>query len=273
LSGKQLFGMYRAVVEDAVDPEKRGRVRVRIWGLHTDKKTKSATEGIPSNELPWAEACLPIHEGAITGFGIFGVPLQGSHVMVFFEAGNLDQPRYFASLPGLPTAAVDKTKGFNDPAGVYPKNERLNEPDYHRLARGVTDKTLVETKKSNAAKAVVTATGETWNEPELYGAQYPHNLVIATHGGVVLEMDSTPGANRLHLYHPSHTFIEIGHDGDMIIRNQKNRYNIVLGSSNSHVKGNDNMTADENINIFAGTDVNIKATGNVNIEGGTINLN
>ena len=59
----------------------------------------------------------------------------------------------------------------------------------------------------------------------------------------------------------------------MIIRNQKNKYEIVLGSKNSHVKSDNNMTADENINIFAGTDVNIKANGNVNIEGGLVKMN
>ena len=273
MSGKQLFGMYRAVCEFNEDSEKRGRIKARIWGLHTDKKTKSVTEGIPTMELPWCEPCLPIMEGGISGFGIFGVPLPGAHLMVFFEAGNLDQPRYFASLPSFPTIKADKTKGFNDPNGVYPKEERLNEPDYHRLARGVTAKTLVTKKNSDAARAVATATGETWNEPSLYGTRYPHNLVIATHSGLVIELDSTPGANRLQIYHPSNSFIEIGHDGDMIVRNQNNRYNIVLGSSNSHVKNNDNMTADENINIFAGSNVNIKATGNVNIEGGTVNIN
>lgn len=268
-----LNSFFRAVVEDNNDPEKRGRVRVRIWGLYTEKKTKTVKEGIPTSELPWAEPCLPIMEGGVSGFGIFGVPLQGSHVMVFFESGNLSQPRYFASLPSFPTAKADKTKGFNDPDGVYPTEHRLNESDYHRLARGVTDKTLIEKKKSDAAKAVVTATGETWNEPSLYGAQYPHNTVLATHGGVVIEIDSTPDKTRLHFYHSSNSYIEIGQDGDMIIRNQKNKYEIVLGAKNAHTKGDDNTTADGNVNIFAGSDVNIKATGNVKIEGGTVNIN
>jgi len=266
-------GFYRAVVEENVDPEKRGRVRVRIWGLHTEKKTKSDTEGVPSNELPWAEPCLPIHEGGVTGFGIFGVPLQGSHVMIFFESGNLSQPRYFASLPSFPTKRVDKTTGFNDPDGVYPKEKRLNEPDYHRLTRGVTAETLVQKKNTDKAQGVATASGETWNEPSLYGTNYPHNLVMATHAGVVIEMDSTPGSNRLHLYHPSNSYIEIGHDGDMIIRNQNNRYEIVLGASNSHVKGNENMTADGDINIFAGGNMNVKANGTVKIEGGLVQIN
>ncbi len=260
-----LNGFYRAVVEDNTDPDKRGRVRVRIWGLHTEKKTKSDTEGIPSNELPWAEPCLPIHEGGVSGFGIFGVPLQGSHVMIFFENGRLGQPRYFASLPSFPTAEADKATGFNDPQGKYPKKERLNESDYHRLARGVTEKTLIDLKKRSKMRAISTAGGTSWNEPSLYGAVYPHNTVFATHGGVLMEMDSTPGAARFHIYHPSNSYLEIGAGGQMILRNAGDRYDVTLGSKNSFALLSDNMTA--------GVNVNIKAFGITTIKGGMVRIN
>ena len=118
---EQFNSFYRGVVEENNDPEKRGRVRVRIWGLHTENKTKTETEGIPTDELPWAEPCIPIFEGGISGFGMFGVPVQGSHVMIFFENGNYFQPRYFASLPSMnPEELPDKRQGFSDPAGQYP---------------------------------------------------------------------------------------------------------------------------------------------------------
>lgn len=262
---KQLFGFYRAVVEDNNDPDKRGRVRVRIWGLHTDKKTKTVKEGVPSNELPWAEPCLPIHEGGMTGFGMFGVPLQGSHVMVFFEAGNLDQIRYFASLPSYPTEKVDKTKGFNDPDGVYPKEQKLNEPDYHRLARGVTANTLVTLKNREKMRAIPTAAGGSWTEPSLYGAVYPHNMVTATHGGILTEMDSTPDAVRLHLYHPSNSYLEIGLKGDMILRNAGDRFDITIGSKHSYALLDDNTTA--------GANINVKGFGTITIKGGIVRIN
>ena len=260
-----LNGFYRAVVEENNDPDKRGRVRVRIWGLHTEKITKSETEGIPSSELPWAEPCLPIHEGGVSGFGMFGVPLQGSHVMIFFESGNLDQPRYFASLPSFPTIKPDKTTGFNDPQGKYPKEERLNESDYHRLARGVTEDTLIDLKNRSKMRAIPIATGKPWNEPSLYGAIYPHNAVFATHGGVLMELDSTPGAARFHIYHPSNSYLEIGDGGQMILRNAGNRYDVTLGSANSFALLDDNRTA--------GRNTNIKAFGITTIKGGVVRIN
>jgi hypothetical protein len=51
----KLFGIYRGVVEDnRSDPRKAGRIKVRVFGVHTKKKTKNSegTEGIPTEELP-----------------------------------------------------------------------------------------------------------------------------------------------------------------------------------------------------------------------------
>lgn len=54
-------GNYRAIVEDTEDPLKAGRVRVRIFGIHSpDEKIT------PVSSLPWAEAALSLyHSGGI----------------------------------------------------------------------------------------------------------------------------------------------------------------------------------------------------------------
>ena len=266
----KLNGFYRGVVEDNDDPKKAGRVRVRIFGLHTEKKNKMDTEGIPTDELPWAEPCMPIVEGSISGFGMWGVPLQGSHVMLFFENGNLLQPRYFASMPGIPESkkslkktsvnkdeTVSKKDGFRDPDGKYPS--RTGEPDVHRLARGEDSQTLVQTKKNYRDKAVPTAYGGNWSEPEpAYNAKYPENFVFTTHGGLTVELDSTPGSKRFHIYHPSNTYIECDNDGVLVIRNQSDKYEIVIGDRNSHIKGDKNETIDN--------DERVKVKGNKSTE-------
>lgn len=59
-------GMYRAIVEDNQDPAGVGRVRVRIFGIHTFN-SKNESEGVPPNmgtpvnHLPWAEPCLSMY--------------------------------------------------------------------------------------------------------------------------------------------------------------------------------------------------------------------
>lgn len=54
-------GNYRAIVEDNQDPLKGGRVRVRIFGVHSLDKQETPTE-----HLPWAEPCLSLyHSGGV----------------------------------------------------------------------------------------------------------------------------------------------------------------------------------------------------------------
>lgn len=262
-----LRGFFRAIVEDNIDDLQVGRVKVRIFGLHTDKKEKDEFEGIPTSELPWASPCLPIMEGSVSGFGAWGVPLQGSHVMVFFENENIQNPMYFASVPGIPTNEPDTTKGFNDPAGNYPTSTRIGESDVHRLARGISEATIVEYKNSNLDTGVPTALGGTFSEPSSpFNAIYPHNTVIATHGGVIIEMDSTPGATRFQIYHPSNSFIEVDNDGTMVIKNEKDKYEITIGNRNIHVKQNENITVDSNKKDKVGGNKDEEIGGNLNTE-------
>ena len=51
-------GNHRAIVEDINDPENAGRVRVRIFGIHSPDPTVTTTE-----ELPWAEPALSLYFG------------------------------------------------------------------------------------------------------------------------------------------------------------------------------------------------------------------
>jgi len=249
---KDLNSIYRGVVEGVADPLKLGRVQIRVFGVHTPLKEKSSggRDGVPTAELPWALPANPIAEGSVSGFGVWAVPVQGSHVYVFFENGNPSTPVYFASVGGQPINPPDTKKGFNDPDGVYPLKHRLNQPDMHRLARGESSDTIVTAKNASTDKNVKTGDGSTWSEPNSsYNAKYPDNLVIATHGGNIIELDSTPGKERIHIFHSSNSYIEIDVDGNMVIRNNKDKYEIVLGGKNIHVKDNLNETTDGNKSV------------------------
>lgn len=241
-------GIYRGVIEDNNDPEDLGRCRIRIWGIHTDDITPDELEGIPTENLPWSEPCLGLIEGSVSGAGLFSIPLQGSHVFLFFEGGNWESPRYFATVPGQPVDAPDPTMGFNDPTGTYPRKDRLGEPDWHRLARGISAGTIVDHKNQNLDgidTPIPLATGETWVEPvSAYAAQYPKNIVLTTHRGITIELDNTEGAERVHLYHPSNTYIEIDAIGNMVFRNDGNRFEITRNNRNKHVLIDDNETID-----------------------------
>ena len=176
-SDLKLHGFYRGVVEktDALEDAKRGRCRIRVYGVHSQIAVASVTEGIPTDELPWAEPVFGLIEGSSDGYGLFCIPQIGSHVFVFFENGNHMLPRYFGSAP----AATD-----------FP---------------------------------VELATG------------YPDNIVFKTHGGHLIEVDSSTGEERLYIEHPVGTSVLMDKDGNLTI--------IVPGDTTITVDGDCTITA------------------------------
>jgi len=92
-------GIYRGTVMDNEDPDQYGKVKVKIYPMFNELATA---------DLPWAAPASGISDGASAGFGSFTVPIVGSNVFCFFEAGDMYQPVYFAEAPdavkGLPTS-------------------------------------------------------------------------------------------------------------------------------------------------------------------------
>lgn len=72
------YGKYRGTVTDNQDPEKRGRLRVRIPSVLNEQETD------------WALPCFPF--GGAAGFGFFAVPEVDALVWVEFEEGDIHRP-------------------------------------------------------------------------------------------------------------------------------------------------------------------------------------
>ena len=133
------FPLYRAVVEDNVDPDKLGRVRVRIFGLHSEENENSGNpfEFVKTDQLPWAEVMNSV--GLVGGVGLSTVLRQGTWVWVILENNDPNKPIVIGSIIGkvsVPGEGVyDSGKGFSDPDGEYPFVSRGSESDLNRLAR------------------------------------------------------------------------------------------------------------------------------------------
>jgi len=268
----KLYGIYRGVVEqtDEEEDEKLGRCKIRVFGVHTKYLKKEPTQGIPTEELPWARPALSLFEGSITGFGAFMVPLKGSHVAVYFENGEHLFPVYFATLPGKPEKenyflGKKEKYGFMDPDEKYPIEEKepphkpneLGESEYHKLALNekVEEDTIVKSKKEKLDEDVEKADGNTWSEPKpYYEAKYPYNKVISTHSGITIEIDDTEEKERIHVYHPSNSYVEINGEGDIIVRNEGSKFEIIKKTRNQHVLKDENKTIDENRTKDVGQD-------------------
>lgn len=92
---KDGFNWWIGVVEDRMDPEKMGRLRVRIFGYHTDNKVI-----LPTKDLPWATPIQPITSAAISGIGLSPIgPIEGTWVIGFFLDGeDMQQPAVFGTI-------------------------------------------------------------------------------------------------------------------------------------------------------------------------------
>jgi hypothetical protein len=190
---EKFYGIYRGVIEDdnprndSNEEYQDGRVRIRVWGLHTKNKTD-----IPTKNLPLAQPAYPVVIGSITGKGIWSVPVQGTHVFVFFENGDHMQPRYFATAPGIePDDKPDSSEGFADPDGTYPLTDLMSEPDMNRLMYS-NDGNPEHTAWENLSTVtpVIGNCGRWYPSAGSHEANYPNNFVIETKSKQTLEMNS-----------------------------------------------------------------------------------
>lgn len=114
------FYWWFGVVEDREDPEKLGRVRVRIVGYHIDNKVL-----LPTKKLPWAIPIQPITSAATSGVGSAPLgPVPGTWVVGFFMDGReCQQPMIFGTIAGKPgdgeeAAGVGPTEGTFSKCGI-----------------------------------------------------------------------------------------------------------------------------------------------------------
>ena len=91
-TGQNSFTNFRnfiGVVEDRNDPEELGRVKVRVYSIHTDDNS-----ALPTDDLPWAMVVQPITSAAISGIGRSPTGIvEGTWVYgVFLDEGEYQNP-------------------------------------------------------------------------------------------------------------------------------------------------------------------------------------
>lgn len=246
---------FRGVVEDNSDPLRLNRCRIRVLGVHTELKHITATEGVPTDKLPWAECANPL-PGVISGQG-FSVPPPelGTWVWLFFEDKHFQRPVYFAAIPTQATAPENSSIGFSDPTGTYPN--RFNEPDMSRLQRGDKDPTV--NSRYNDVEKDITAGNSTWSEPATtYNPKYGSSIVYERNG-CIIEVDGTDTNERILIRHKSGQFIEVHPDGSVVNKTpgryyliSKSNYNkLVEGTLNETIRGSSNTSITGSMNVAA----------------------
>ena len=109
--------------------------------------------------------------------------------------------------------------------------------------------------------------GGSWSEPEPpYAGQYPFNNVRQTESGHVEEWDDTPGAERVHIFHRSGSFIEMHPDGKVVYKSMSHGYQISMGDYDVKVKGDCNFSVDGNATIHSKGEVHLQGDEGINIQ-------
>lgn len=280
------FAWFMGVVEDRFDPDYMNRCKVRCFGYHTDDR------GIlPTEDLPWATVMMPTTASGTSGVGETPHGLmEGSWVVGFFRDGpSAQDPIIMGSIASM-SSSQDKTKGFtakNFPRGDYIDKSDVNKSaikDTHLsgnsyLKRALGDsvdpiKTAVPPKVSTVApdKADSYYAENTWDQLQALNGHepsYPYNKVNESESGHVIEIDDTPGYERLNTAHTSGTYEEIYNDGTRQVKIVGNDYEVFLNDKNIHIKGNMNMTVDGDLRqlVYGNYHLEVEKDYTINVKG------
>ena len=101
-AGRDGFVWWIGVVEDRGDPMSLGRVRCRIFGYHTEDKTK-----LPTTDLPWALCVQPANSASSGGVGSSPTgPIEGTWCLGFWrDPDYMQEPMILGTIPGNNTPA------------------------------------------------------------------------------------------------------------------------------------------------------------------------
>jgi len=199
-------------------------------------------DDIPTEDLDWAQVMMPTTSASFEGNGDTPQLSVGSRVIGFFMDGREKQiAMIMGTFPVIPD--MDTAK-HSVPA----------------LARGQ------QTIGKEKAHPV---------EPDsAYAAEYPYNRVIQTRSGHAIELDDTPGQERIHIFHKSGTSIEINAGGRMVIKSVGDSFDIVGGAKKIAIKGDCNLSIDGTLSAIVQSDVSINTNGNMKLSAaGRLSLN
>lgn len=120
---------FVGVVESVKDPLKQGRVRVRIFGVHSDNASD-----IPTRSLPWAQVVAPVTHAGTSGRGgtpvgikptalVFGIFLDGKHSQLPLVLGSIpkiDGQASVSTTTGIEEQREGSKRSGRAPVGVPP---------------------------------------------------------------------------------------------------------------------------------------------------------
>lgn len=245
--GKEGFIWFFGLVEDVQDPLQIGRARVRCHGFHN-----VSADVLPKTDLPWAHVIMPITSASYQEKGMSPTFLrEGATVFGFFADGAQAQmPVIMGTMPGIPQP---------DPNFVDSNNISQDNHDVNKLARGINKLAAIKEQVGIDEEFEIPPTST-------FGAQYPFNKVFESERGHIIEVDDTPGAERIHIFHNGGHYVEMVSglrtdkvNGDHIEISMRDRYIKVRGNMAIVVDGASTIASTGAITLSSNTSITMDA--------------
>lgn len=232
-SDKRYLGKYPGLVRDSFDPDERGRVRIYCPDVMGERDDED-------HWLDWAEANMPgtgFDQGLMMvppdpswerrDVGAGNSPFNDTRVWVEFRDGDQRRPIYSggnwigeSDLPHSKPKLADSNTGGDETTAAPNRTSTTTRTD-------VVDRNTGETAPGPVVREIQPSTS----------AQYPYNYVYKSPAGHVIEIDNTPGGERLRVYHPSGTGWEINEAGTHATKVVGKESIFVSGDTQRVVKG------------------------------------
>ena len=272
---------FVGVVENNVDKSFEGKIQVRAFGIH------GTHSDISTQDLPWAICASGNYDPNNPP------PPLNSFVYGMFLDGRMAQhPLILGLIPGKYNEEMDPVK---DGYGVIAEKDgdllggdfaprQFNAgggPDKLATGERLLETYLLAMAANRVHDQKIANTDETWSEPTpAYAAKYPFNKVIKTNRHSI-EIDDSPGAERIMIHHNSGAYIQIDSKGSVTERAEADRYEVNIGTKHES-SGHSVVTINGNAHVYVKGDKTEEIEGDYrmlvhgNAEfgvGGQMNLN
>jgi hypothetical protein len=95
---------------------------------------------------------------------------------------------------------------------------------------------------------------------------YPHNQIFDSESGHSIQLDDTPGRERVRIQHgKSKNFIEMHPNGDQVVKVFGENFDITIGKKNVYVTGACNIVVNGDCNMQVNGDYNQEVNGDYNL--------
>ena len=146
--------------------------------------------------------------------------------------------------------------GNEEPTGQYPKSDYFYSTNLNYAATGAARNELY-TGGGDLGLAL--------GLNEQGASEYPYNQVSETTSGHIIEIDDTPGNERILIKHRTGSGVELRSDGTVLAASTKNKVELVADDHTVVVEGEGNLVYKGNLNLKVTGDFNIECT-NFNVK-------